>query len=86
MNIVFYGDRYYNESGGALAMYYDELTGEPVSFHDIGVALVTGEEVHIRPATVADTYQIETALAICKAQQAASFTVQVAKAVQEWTA
>ena len=81
MNIVFYGDRYYNESGGALAMYYDELTGEPVSFNDIGVALVAGEEVHIRPATVADTHQIEAALAICKAQQSASLSALV----QEWT-
>ena len=76
MNIVFYGEKYHEESGGAFGMYYDELTGAPVTFHDIGMALATADKVHIRPATVADTYKMDAALAIYKAQQAAATTEQ----------
>lgn len=74
MHVVFYGEKYQNESGGALGMYYDELTMLPVSFDDIGRELATGGEVFIRPATVADLAPIEAQLAIVKAQKAAAST------------
>jgi hypothetical protein len=77
MHVVFFGEKYQTESGGALGMYYDELTMLPVDFHDIGKELATGGEVHIRPATVADLPAIETQLAIVKASRTAAMVLQL---------
>jgi hypothetical protein len=71
MHLVFYGTKYRDESDGVLGVYYDELTGNPVDFYDIGKELATGMDVHIRPATEVDLPPIEAKLAVLKAQQAA---------------
>ena len=74
MHLIFYGTKYRDESDGVLGVYYDELTGNPVDFYDIGKELATGMDVHIRPATEADLPAIETQLAVVKAQQSAKAT------------
>jgi hypothetical protein len=74
MNLVYYGEKYYTESQGYMGTMYDELTGLSVCDDDMKQALVSGEEVHIRPATVHDTYKMDMELAICKAQLQAKAT------------
>lgn len=83
MQAVFYGLKYTNESGGALGTLYDDLTGLPLTFDDLCAELATGQQVVIRPATIADTHKMEAALAIVKAQQAAAITEWVARTDQE---
>jgi hypothetical protein len=82
MHAVFYGMKYQDQSGGLLGSLYDDLTGLPVTFEDMCAELASGQQIVIRPATVADTHKMEAMLAIVKAQQSATLTEWATKAAQ----
>ena len=61
MELIYIGDRFYNESNSMMSSIYD-IHGNRQDWGFVQIALCNGESVHIRPATDAELISYEKAL------------------------